>query len=97
MNKRKALADLYSTNPWLQDIVSSLEAQISTLANENTTINQDFEDLIEENEKLEDRFALHSQELQTAHSDFASLYSRHQNLIKASQELIRRNEELNDE
>lgn len=94
MNKRKALADLYSTNPWLQDLVSSLEAQIATLADKNTAMLIDFDDLLEDNEELEQKVANQSQELRAAHSDHASLYSRYQTLITASKELVRRNEEL---
>lgn len=88
MNKRKALADLYAVNPWLQDMVSFLEAQISTLADKNTTSRMEFDDLIEENEELEDKVISQDQELRIMQSKFASLTSRYHTLTIALAKLV---------
>lgn len=94
MKKSKQLKALLVENPLLQDVVSSLEAQISELANQKIAIEQDFEDLIEENDELESEMASRLQELHVMNSNFASLDSRYQQLIKGCKELIRENEEL---
>ena len=80
---RKALADLYLAYPWLKDITSSLEAQISKLTAQRAVLDQDFEDLNEENDEMADTILKQSHDLRLAHADFASLASRYEVLIDA--------------
>ena len=97
MNKRKELAALYSANPWLQDMVSSLEAQIATLSDKYTVIHMNYDETLEENEELEDLAAIQGRALTKAHEDLASLRSSHSHLVAACKELLRQNEELQNE
>ena len=98
MNKRKILAEVYKDNPWIQDMVSSLEAQISTLASQRVILDQDYEDSLEENDEMADTILRQSKDLREAHASYASLNSRYQVLLnvvaKITQE--RKNEQEED-
>lgn len=83
MKKSKQLKALLTENPQLQDVVSSLEAQIATLSAMNTSASSEFDSLEAENEELEELVALKSRELMTAHNDYVSLNSRYQMSLKA--------------
>ncbi len=92
MKKRtKALRALYAGNPWLKDMISSLEAKKHDLESEITNL-EDSADYVEE---LEEKILCKDQELKVARADFALLRSRSKVLMDACAELIKKNDQAN--
>lgn len=92
MKKRtKALRALYADNPWLKDMISSLEAKEHDLESEITNL-EDSADYVEE---LEEKILCKDRELKIVRADFALLRSRYKVLMDACVELMKKNEQAN--
>lgn len=94
MKKRtKALRALYADNPWLKDMISSLEAKEHDLESEITNL-EDSADYVEE---LEEKVLCKDRELRTARDNYASLQSRYTVLMDACRKLMQERKDKDDQ
>ena len=84
----KALKLLYVDNPWLKEIVASLEAQVASFESECVKLEDKVEDALDEVDTLETQATLKNRELHIAHLNFASLNSRYEALVDACAKLM---------
>ncbi len=87
----KALADLLAAYPWVKDLVSSLEAQISKLTAQTNVLREDFEDVSEENDEMADTILKQNVNARIAYADYLSLNARYEMLVDAMVKLTQGN------
>lgn len=87
MNSR--LKALYADNPWLKEVVKSLESKVDDLQSRVTRLLSEVEDLEEAVEDAEETVVSKNGELVVANDFYAILYRRHENLRETCRQLMR--------
>jgi len=81
MSKLDDLRLIYASYPWVEELIMTLEAQNADFTDQNTTLRDELEDVLEEYEEVDNLLALSHRQLTTVRAEYEILNTRHMQLL----------------